>query len=826
MLSAWDRLRFLSIRDLLVHRGRALASIAVVAVSTALLVTVLCIIGSIDQSIDRVAAGLGGNAVLEVSGASDSGFPAAVRDEVGRVAGVTAAVPVVRTAVSTARGTVLLLGTDATAAALDSPIKNELTGHAAALTSVKDGVLVGPDTGFAVGERIALRGGEVTVAGVLDSPEAARFNGGRYLLAPLALAQRAAGKSGVLDSVLIIGDGGADALRPGVSKAVAGRAVVTESSAEASKSSNGVMLIRFTAVAAAGMAFLVAGFLIYTAMGMAIAQRRPVISMLRSLGGRRLTLVGDLLLETAVLSALGALLGAGLGVLLGRYAIERLPDLFLQAVSARIEFIMPVWAIPLAVIVAVLVCVGAAGLAARQVYRVSPVEALAPVGVSVADVVRPRLRIAAGVAAVVIGIGAFVATRQPGIAANAGITTMFTAEVLLGFALGVPIVRAAAWVASRFGSAGELAAEAIRRSPKRAWATLMTVSVAVAATFAISAGNTNAVDSTKDSFAALRGADVWVSTTQAGTFPTGPLLATDLPERLRALPDVAQVVEGQAGYVALGGKRAMAFGLAPGAASPLLAAVDSKVRQAVLDGQGVIMSSDLSDALKVEVGESVSMPTATGERAITVLATVPFFSGLNGAIGMALPNMREWFARQGASTLELHAAPGIDPDRLLTEVQGVLPAGTLAYTGAAAVQGFGDSLNQATRLNHLIWIIVVIISAVALINTLLLSVLERRRELGVLRAIGSSRRLALAIVLAEAGAIGITGGVLGLLFGSVEQVIADLASARAWNVDVEFVPVPAAFTLAVGALVICLVGSLIPAWRVARMNIIEAIGAD
>jgi putative ABC transport system permease protein len=125
-----------------------------------------------------------------------------------------------------------------------------------------------------------------------------------------------------------------------------------------------------------------------------------------------------------------------------------------------------------------------------------------------------------------------------------------------------------------------------------------------------------------------------------------------------------------------------------------------------------------------------------------------------------------------------------------------------------------------------VWIIVVCVAAVALFNTLTLSVLERRREIGVLRAMGSSRRFTLHMVLAEAAGIGVVGGVLGLLFGLTDQWLYSLVSGDMMNFNVDFRPSPMALVFTIGALAISLLGSLPPARRAARLNIIDAVGVD
>jgi putative ABC transport system permease protein len=135
-------------------------------------------------------------------------------------------------------------------------------------------------------------------------------------------------------------------------------------------------------------------------------------------------------------------------------------------------------------------------------------------------------------------------------------------------------------------------------------------------------------------------------------------------------------------------------------------------------------------------------------------------------------------------------------------------------------------MHQSMFIANAVWIIVVFVAAIALLNTLTLSVLERRRELGVLRAMGSTRRFALQMVLAEAAGIGVVGGVSGLLIGLTDQWLFSLVSGDTMNFNVGFRPSPMALAFTIGAVAISLLGSVPPARRAARLNIIEALDVD
>ncbi|WP_280835562.1 ABC transporter permease [Mycolicibacterium frederiksbergense] len=828
MTAAASRLRVFSLRELTVHRRRTIASIAVMAVSAMYLVAIFGIFGSITGSVNRLADGVAGIAALEVSGITDAGFPEAVLADVAKVPGVATAAPMIRMSAPTASEPVLLFGADDRSSALEGALKDAVGVQVQAPSGVTEGVQVGPGVGHAKGETFQLGSGSVTVAEVLQGKQLADLNGGHYVLAPLPLAQQVTGRQGQLDSILITTAPDADlgTVREKVTAAVNGRAVVADPSLRAARAGDGVKLMNYMALMGAAVALVVGAFLIYTTMTMAIAQRRPVISMLRAIGGRRATIVRDMLAEAAILGLIGGAIGSALGVALGRMAIGRLPPTVTQGLEARIEYWLPGYAIPAAIAATILTSVAASAMAARQVYKVSPIEALAPVGVSAADNVPRWLRITIGVAAVaVLAASILIVFYRPGSFAFLAMAALFTAQIALGFALTAPIVKTTAAAARVFGSAGALAAATIERAPRRVWATVMTVLIAVVTTVVITGTNNDMIRSARDIFAPVADADVWVSADSPDRYPTD-VLPQGLTQKVAAVPGAATVTEGAAGFAVVGGTRVMLDGFAAGTHDPLFRALDEPVRTDVLAGRGVVLSQNLGKTLNVRAGDTLRLQTPHGPQQTTVLALVPYFSTVIGTIGMSLDQMRAWFDRPGATTLQVTAADGVDPNRLLADVRAAVPAPNYVYDGHTALAGLEAPLHQSMLIANAVWIIVVFVAAVALLNTLTLSVLERRREIGVLRAMGSSRRYTLGMVLAEAAAIGVVGGVLGLLVGLTDQWLFSLVSGDIMNFHVTFRPSPMALAFTLGALAISLLGSIPPARRAARLNIIEAVSVE
>lgn len=824
-----DRMRVFNMREVRRHPGRTVMSLAVVAISAALLVAVFGIAGSITASSDRFVAGVGGDASLEVSGVTDTGFPEAVRLDAVKVPGVAAAVPMLRTTVGPPAERIVLLGVDESITAMRSDLQRAVEDQIGLLATEPNSVAVGEETGYATGDSIAVGTGKVTVAAVISGADAERINGGNFILGPLPLLQRLLDRVGMIDSVLVVAAPNADiaSVRADLTEAAGGRAVVTDPTFRAAKTGGAVSIMNTLMLSVASCSLVVAGFLIFNAMSMAITQRRPVISLLRAVGAKKWQIVHDLLVEAALVGLLGGLVGSALGVLMGRLSIGGLPPALLQGYETRTEYILPGYAIPVAVAACSAVTVAAAALAARQVYKVAPVEALAPIGTSSADAVPRAVRAVAGIIGIFfIVVAAFVASSDLGKLSVAAIGLAAVGDIAVCFGFAGPIVRAAAAVARVFGSPGALAAATIERAPRRVWVTLMTVMIAVSITVQSTGANTNAIDSTNASFSSLAEAEFYVSSSVPGVLPTAPTLPSDTQASLASIPGVADVVPAQMAFATLGDNRVVIQGLAPGTVAPPTGAMNPQVLQQMLAGDGVVVSREIARDLGIAAGDELTLPTPTGERRVRVLEVVPYFSLFGGVVSMSLTQLREWFDRPGSTILAVKLAPGADHAAVEATIRDRLPGGVLAYSGDEAVAAIGKGMKATTGLVDTMAWIVVIVASIALLNTLMLSVLQRRRELGVIRAIGASRRFVLRTVLAEAAGIGTVGAAIGAAFGAVNQYLTSSALTNVLSIDVVYAASVLAAVFACAAFALTLLGAIPPAVRAARLEIVDAVAVD
>ena len=831
------RVRILNLRELSSHKLRVITSLIVIVVASGLLIAVLGAYGSMSDTVRKFNSAISGVATLEVAGITDTGVNQDLVGELRRE------VPDAKTVVPLVRGTVLvdgssdpvtLLGSDARVTALSPQLRRavDASGQSMDADQLKDGIIAGAGTGLKKDQRLTVSGVDVRVIDVVDDPGADVLNGGRFVFAYLGLAQQLAGLGDSVDSIMIVKDQGVadDALKTEVEKVVDGRAVVVDPDFRVKQAEVASSITRDSTLLVSMVSLIIAAFLVFNTMNMAVASRRQSLAMIRALGARRRHLVGDLLAEAAVFGLVGGLIGVPIGILAGRWAVGKLPSA-VGSTPLEVSYHLPGYAAPLAVLACVVACVAATALAARSVFAVQPVEAMVPGEASDAEPPSRLLRAAFGLVGVAMIVGSFVMLKFVyGPSALMAGAVFSLGALLLCFGLMVPLVKSVVAVSRRFGGPGQLAAVNSERAPRRVWATVMTVAVAIAVGVGISGALNNMIGSIGHSLDGLSDPDLYASSRDAEDIPIGPILNPDIEKQVAALDGVDRVAGGQWASVNIGDARAMLQGLEEGAAAPFMRKATPEAVKQTLDGDGILLSRVLARTMDVQIGDTLRLATPTGYQELIVRDLVNYVTIDSGTAAVSAEKMAEWFNRPGRTYLQVYLKDGADRGALqqqITEIADRYPGAggrpVHVYTGAVALEATQQTVEQAGAFTVAIQWIVAGAAAIALLNTLLLSVLERRRELGVLRAMGASRRFVVRMVLAEAGSVASVGAVVGVVMGSGLHYLSDKILTETTSIDILYRPLWSSAGYVAVAAALCLLGALVPAVRASRMNITESI---
>jgi putative ABC transport system permease protein len=835
---ALSRWRLLNARYFFGHPGRSVLSLSVMAVSAAMIVAVFGIYGSLTGSVARFYGQLAGRADLEVTGVTSTGMEARVVSRIAATRGVAAIAPMVISQITVARHQSILIGADKRAAIMHDLSENRLQQLQARPVEAINGVYLGialdrhvnaPPGGKVRVDALSGAVHQAYVAGVAAEPGVADVNLGNFIAAPLVTAQRLAGEPGQIQVVYVLAGQGVSisALRQRLTTAVGGSAIVGSTGLQAAEADNSASLLRATTLLVALMALLVAAFLIFNSMSMASAERRSEIATLRVLGGRRRLVTRDFLAEAALTGLGGAVVGSPVGLLLGHLAVGRLPPFLTSSFQVQVGFDSPGYAIPVAVTACVAACLLAAGLPARNLFRVEAMEALRPAELVDGGLETSRWKLATA-GGVVFVLGGLVLLAVSGTGVLVSVPLLMLGIILLGYALMAPIASLAARVAGAFGVAGRIGAIAIARSPARAWTTTVVVALGVTISVITIGVGQNAVTATSDSIRSLSLADYYIQTTPADVIPAGPLLPAALIGRVAELPGVTEVSPGQISYAVVAGAQVVLEGFAPGSVAPAYMAASPSARRALIAGHGAVISRLYAKQRHLTVGDPLTLPTPRGNRTLRVAGIVNYVSVNGGLAAIALADLQHWYGQPGATYIEIHARAGANR-RVFSALKALvrsLPYQAYLVSGAAEVSAVESSVSQAEALSYLLIWIVAGLTGLSLFNAFMLSVAERRRELGVIRALGANRRLIGRSILAETLAVSLVGGAIGLVTGVLLHVVSTSLISSTGELTVAYHFEPIALALAAAALLLSLAGALPPARYATRLDVIEVIGYE
>lgn len=577
-------------------------------------------------------------------------------------------------------------------------------------------------------------------------------------------------------------------------------------------------------LAFAVIALFVGSFVIANTFSIVVAQRTREMALLRALGAGRRAVLASVLAEAFVVSLLASALGIAVGLGLAQGLRALIAAIGLELPGAGMVVAPRTIIVSLAVGVAVTVL--AALLPARRASRVPPIAALRDVAVDSSG--RSRLRVVLGVLTTALGagllvLGLFGDGDQPLPLLGAGALAVFCGIAVLGPVLARPLSAAIGAPLPRLrGMTGILAKENARRNPKRTASTASALMIGVALVAFITIFASSALENVYGDIDRTFRADLVVRDASFNS------LNPELTDELRALPDVEAasssrfemaLVDGEptglGAYDMNAIERLLDLGVAEGALTDLT------------DG-GLAVSTQVAEERGWSVGDAVPVAfPATGEQELTVEAIFANDTYAGGYL-MDIAAFDEQVTDVFVGQTLLAARDGVELGTLRTAVEGVLSASA----PTAEIQDVDDvreeiagGIAQGLNFIYALLALAVIIALIGIANTLALSVFERTRELGLLRAVGMTRRQLRSAVRWESVIIALFGTTLGLAVG----VFFAWVLVRGLREDgfTEFV-IPGG-TLAVQVLIAALAGVLAaigPARRAARLDVLKAIATE
>ncbi|GAB2748714.1 ABC transporter permease [Kitasatospora kifunensis] len=590
--------------------------------------------------------------------------------------------------------------------------------------------------------------------------------------------------------------------------------------------------MKYVMLGFAGVSLLVGAFLIINTFSMLVAQRTREIGLLRALGGSRRQVNRSVLIEALLLGVIGSTLGMLAGLGLAQLLIQ-----LMKAAGMNLSSSLVIGAnVPVAsYLVGIVITVLAAWIPARRAGKVSPMAALRDHGTP-SEGAANRVRMALGLL-VTAGGGALLAAGAASKALGTGGSDLGLGLVLtlVGFVVlgpllaGVVIRVLGVALPTLFGPAGRLAQRNALRNPRRTGATAAALMIGLALVTGASVVTSSMVSSTSSQIDKSVGADYIVTVNHGG-------LTAAMVNAAKGTTGLAHVTEQRmlpATFTTPDGKHLDEFvsAVSPTFTQDFSLPVSSGSTEGLASG-GISIDQNFAKDNNLKAGDKLAIDYGKGRTQTLPIAVVTstgntifdrhFFATID-TVAQAVP-----LDQQPTDELVFgKAAAGVDVEKTLTALQNSLTAYPQVTVQDQA--GYKKIVQQSVDgLLHLVYGLLglaITVAVLGVVNTLALSVVERTREIGLLRAIGLSRRQLRRMIRLESVVIAVFGAILGTGLGLAWGVTAQRVLRNSGLNDLS-IPVTTIVVVLLASAVVGLLAALLPAFRAGRMNVLAAIATD
>lgn len=842
-------------RDWRCHKLRLALTTAGIALGVAAFFAIQSTNDALVISLNGTIEKLAGKATLQAA-AGDAGFSFDVIQTVRSTPGVQIAEPVTETlATTTLDGThLLILGLDTTSdlslynTAADQTnfaVKNPLV-----FSSRKDSVAV--TSAFA--ERFSLKDGDKITVETSSGPAALTIRGlfaasgigdvydGNVAVMDIYSAQDTFGRGNKIDRIDISTVDGVEIET--VQKELAERlgtgidVVRPELRGRSLENSVTTMHAGFTILSI--VALMIGVFIIFNSFTISVNQRWKEIAILRSIGVERSGIKLMFLSEAVILGVVGSCLGIVVGSLIALAAMDlvtRITATVYGFVTSSPKLHLEPGYAAAAIAIGIVSSVIAAWVPAASAASLDPAAALRNIETRRAEPGMNRLRLAAGVALIAAGL---LGVRFTPAGVGSYIQSSYSFMIQIGMILLLPVIIAIGGRVLRpimdrlFGAEGVIAVETMTRSPRRTAATVGAIMIGL--TFALS--NASLIQSLKmaldRSIDKAVAADILVTSSEQLSSrshhfseKTATAIASMQEVEVADLTRVTTTRMNDREVTLLAHDMGEYFKISP----DLLDSGDAVQASALTSrGDGVVISNNLAFRSNLKLGDTITIRSPKGDLSLPVVGMLEYYRSEHGTIFLDRELYRRYWDDSDVDYIFMNLKPGVDRQLFKSKV-----AATLADTQSAFIYTHdeyklwaGRVIDQFFILMYMQTIIAIVVAAIGLVNTMLISVAERRREIGIFRAIGGLRRQVVKMVLLEAAAISLVGFAAGAVTGllntyflinTAAKVVAGFTLPFYYSYGLLMLAIPS-------VILIAMISAWLPARNASRQEVADAIGYE
>lgn len=669
--------------------------------------------------------------------------------------------------------------------------------------------------------RAAGRDAQFVVRGILRSTGAGSAFSGSIAVADIAVAQRAFAMAGTLSriDVMVPEKGQAETLGQ-LRTAVPAHLRLEPPSRRNERVGKMLRAFRINLFALAGVALLVGVFLVYNTVLISVLRRRRDIGISKTLGVSGGQIVRAFILEGALLGFVGSLLGIALGYVLSYATLDLIGRTVnaLYVATNPTKVVLSGWVFAGAIAVGTGISIVAALQPAIEAAKLRPTHLIRP-GIY-QPIASDRSRLLTYVAILALAASAVTSRIPPvgGIAIGGYVSVLCA---VAGFALIAPlalrlVATALTPMMSRiFRMSGRLAARAIPSSLRRTAVATAALAIAIGMMVAIAVMVGSFRETVRVWVAQTVQSDLWIRPARALSNTPSAGFPAAMTAELRKLKFI-EAFDRISGRDAIFRDSMISIGSADFAVAishgslPMIKprSDDAAMRDALAKG-GVLISESLALKFGLEWGEVIELPVADGVHSFPISGIYRDYSNDRGVAVMDRALYTRLYRDDTIQTVAVFLTPGITPDDARAAVERTLGPrfhafGVTNSTIRAEVMRIFD---QTFMITYALLIVAIVVAVLGIINTLSALILERRREIALLRVLGMSRGEVRAMILLEASIIGIVATLIGIIAGYVlSLILIYVINKQSFGWTIEFHPPLLAIA---GSLVMTLVATVL-----------------